>query len=487
MSDLREARLDKLNRLKEKGVDPYGRDLDPAAEMTPVADVRAALEAEDFEDNKFNFRIAGRIMAMRGHGKTCFFDVLDQTGRMQGYARKDHIGEEQMEIFHLLDIGDWLTIKGGLFKTRTGEPTLMVDEFTVLSKSLLPLPEKWHGLQDIEIRYRQRYLDLIANEESREVFARRSRIVRTMRNVLEERGFMEVETPMMQSIPGGAAANPFKTHHKALDMPLYLRIAPELFLKRLLVGGYQKVFEINRNFRNEGISTRHNPEFTMVEIYQAFADFRVMMDLTEELIGTIAAEVCPDGPVEFGDISINFARPWKRVTFQALLTEHCGLQDMHDEAALKAYAEEQHLDIKGRNKSQILDEIFSEKVEPLLIDPVFVTEYPVELCPLSKTKSDDPRLTERFELFIGRFEIANAYTELNDPLEQAERFLGQAGAGAEGFDGVIDADFVEALEYGMPPAGGLGIGIDRLVMVLLGLTSIRDVILFPLLRPATED
>ncbi len=484
MSEQRDIRIEKLGALVEKGADPYRGAPGLSDEITQLCEIAAKVEDESFEDNTLKFSAAGRITAMRGHGKTAFFDLRDSTGKIQGYIKKDAVGEEAMDIFHLLDVGDFVCITGALFKTRTGEPTIMTESFQVLSKALQPLPEKWHGLQDIEIRYRKRYLDLIANQESRDIFRKRSSVIRVFRTVLEEKGFIEVETPMMQSIPGGAAAKPFMTHHNALDMDLYLRIAPELFLKRLLVGGLDRVFEINRNFRNEGLSTKHNPEFTMIEVYQAYADYNVMMDLAEEIISKAAAEVCPEGESQFGDVTVNFKTPWKRVTFSILMSEYCGITDIHDTAALEKYAKDNHIDIKDKKGMQVVDEIFSEKIEPTLIDPVFVTEYPVEMCPLSKRKQGDPTISERFELFIGGFEIANAYSELNDPIEQEKRFKEQAGTGAEGFDGVIDTDFVEALEYGMPPAGGLGIGIDRLVMLLLGLTSIRDVILFPLMRKA---
>ncbi|MFH1708087.1 MAG: lysine--tRNA ligase [Planctomycetota bacterium] len=487
MTDYKAARIEKRDALRARGIDPYGRDWDPRRVTTPIDEVRAHLEKPDFADEKFSFTIAGRIMAVRGHGKASFFDLKDRTGRLQGYVRRDIGGDALMDLFGLFDLGDLIAVTGTLFRTRTGEPTLLVREVVVLAKAVLPMPEKWHGLQDVEIRYRQRYLDLIANDESRAIFIKRSRMVRTIRGYLDERGFMEVETPMMQTIPGGAAARPFKTHHNALDMPLFLRIAPELFLKRLLVGGLERVYEINRNFRNEGISTRHNPEFTMLEVYQACGDFNAMMDLCEGVITAAAREVCPAGTVQFGEHLVNLAGPWPRRAFGDLLREHCGLADMRDDAALQACAAREHIKTAGVPRAQLLDGLFSAGVEPTLVNPTFVTGYPVELCPLSKTTRDDPTLTDRFELFMGCFEVANAYTELNDPEEQARRFKEQAGAGAEGFDGVIDADYVEALSYGMPPAGGLGIGIDRLAMLLLGVTSIRDVILFPILRSAAPE
>jgi len=482
MSELKETRKQKLEQLADKGIDPFGFVPGGIKGLVPIETIRSLFDGQDTEPEETEVRVAGRIMGMRGHGKTVFFDLQDDSGSIQGYIRKDNVGDEKMEIFGLLDIGDLISVTGSPFVTRTGEPTVLVKDFALMAKSLLPLPEKWHGLRDVEIRFRKRYLDLIANRESKEIFRKRSLIIGRIRGFLEQRGFMEVETPMMQAIPGGATATPFKTHHNTLDMTLYLRIAPELFLKRLLVGGFEKVFEINRNFRNEGISTQHNPEFTMIEIYQAYADYSVMMDLTEELIGTVLQEVCESETVSFQDMTIHLARPWKRVTFESLIQTHCGIKDIDDETLCRSYAEKENLDIAGKAGAGILDEIFSEKVEPHLIDPVFVTEYPSALCPLSKTKPDNPLRAERFELMMGRMEIANAYSELNDPIEQEERFKQQAGTGAEGFDGVIDYDFIEALEYGMPPAGGLGIGIDRLVMVLLGVSSIRDVILFPLLK-----
>jgi len=482
MSELKKTRLEKLERLVSAGVEPYGSGRACFRPRLSVGEVRAMFDRGEVEPEVTPAAVAGRIMSVRGHGKTVFFDVADESGAMQAYIRRDAVGEEKMAVFSALDIGDIVSIKGRLFTTRTGEPTLMVDDFAVMAKSLLPLPEKWHGLRDVELRYRKRYLDLIANASSREVFRKRSRIIRMIRDFLQERGFMEVETPMMQVIPGGAAATPFKTHHKALDMTLYLRIAPELFLKRLLVGGFEKIFEINRNFRNEGISTQHNPEFTMIEVYQAYADYGVMMDLTEEMISALAAEICPEGRVRFADVEIDLSRPWRRVSFEELVREYCGIEDVDDEKAVRAYAEGENLDVEGKPHAGVLDEIFGEKVEPHLVNPTFVTEYPSALCPLSRRVRENPLRAERFELIVGRMEIANAYSELNDPQEQEARFKEQAGTAVDELEGVVDYDYVEALEHGMPPAGGLGIGIDRLVMVLLGVTSIRDVILFPLLK-----
>jgi len=473
---LRDTRLEKLARLRELGVDPFGGRFERTGS---IAEVRALFV--EGKEKQPTVTAAGRITALRAHGKSAFLVLKDWTATIQVYIKKDLVGEDVFAVYKLLDLGDLLGVTGELFQTRTGELTILVSQLTVLCKALQPPPEKWHGLRDVEIRYRQRYVDLSANDPVMTTFLARSEMMRRTRGFLDERGFIEVETPMMQPIPGGAAAKPFITHHNTLDLDLYLRIAPELYLKRLLVGGMERIYEINRNFRNEGISTRHNPEFTMLEVYQAYGDLSDMMELTESLTVSLAAALAGGMKVTFGEQELDFTPPWPRRTYAALLKEHAGI-DLRDEAALVGTARTLGLEIDDRPAIFYADEIFKRRVDPLLVQPCFVTEYPVELCPLTRAKPDDPTVAERFECFIAGLELANAYTELNDPLEQAERLRQQSGEEAERYD----ADFVMALEYGMPPAGGLGIGIDRLAMVLLNQTSIRDVILFPLLRPEAE-
>jgi lysyl-tRNA synthetase class 2 len=390
--------------------------------------------------------------------------------------------DSKWSFVKLLELGDIIGASGGLGKTKTGEITIWADEVVLLSKSLMQPPEKWHGLADIDLRYRQRYVDLWANPDVMELFRKRSAILRTVREYLTGRGFMEVETPMMQTIAGGAAAKPFITHHNSLDMDLYLRIAPELFLKRLLVGGMEKVFEINRNFRNEGLSTRHNPEFTMLELYQAYADYNIMMDLTEELICLLVEKYCKENKTQFGEKSVDFARPWKRAKYAELLKEHAGC-DIADMGGIRKKAESLKIDHKNMDDAVVINEVFEQTVEEHLNNPTFVIDYPAALCPLTKRKKDQPEIAERFEMYIAGMELANAYTELNDPAVQEENFRQQLRGQKETM-ATMDHDFVTALRYGMPPAGGLGIGIDRLIMILTGATSIRDVVLFPLLKPA---
>jgi lysyl-tRNA synthetase class 2 len=474
-SRVEEDRLRKMELLKERGVKVYGGRF---ADVLSVSDAGAQYE-EGRTDKRV--RTAGRISALRTHGKAAFLDLRDGTGRIQAYIRKDAVGEKAYEVFQLLDLWDIIGVEGTLGKTRTGEITVFAESFTLLSKSLTPPPEKWHGLTDVETRYRQRYVDLAANPEVMEVFRTRVRIVRLVREYLDSRGFMEVETPMMQRIAGGAAAKPFVTHHNSLDMDLYLRISPELFLKRLLVGGMNRVYEINRNFRNEGISTRHNPEFTMLELYQAYADCGVMMELTEEMIQFVRGKLGVADAVEWNDMKIRLGSPWKRARYADLFREHVGI-DLSDAGALRKRALDLHVElVKSETAAEMADDLFEELVQPHLVDPTFVTDYPVELCPLAKASPDDPRFADRFELFVGRMELDNGYTELNDPIEQERRFREQL-ANAKGEWAGLDEDFVRALEVGMPPAGGQGLGIDRLTMLLTGAKSIRDVILFPLLR-----
>ena len=472
LEDLEQTRIEKLNKLREKGVDPYGACYNNA---TPLKEV---VDGYSEEDEGKKVKCAGRIMTMRRQGKASFLHIKDWSGKLQVYVKMNTVGEEKYEIFRLLDLGDIIGVEGGLVKTRTGEITVFADDLTVLSKALLPPPEKWHGLKDVEIRYRQRYIDLSSNDDVMDLFLKRSSIIKSIRNFLDNRKFVEVETPMMQAIPGGAVARPFITHHNSLDMELFLRIAPELYLKRLLVGGMERVYEINRNFRNEGLSTRHNPEFTMMELYQAYSDYNGMMELTETLISGLAHDLYGPFEVPYGERTIDLSPPWQRSTFSELLSKYASV-DLDDEEGLKAKGKELGMDVKGVHKDIIAEHIFGELVEKELWNPTFVIDYPVSICPLTKACEDNPNLAQRFEMYIATMELANSYSELNEPLEQSKRFHEQA---ADDTEGKIDEDFLKALKYGMPPAGGLGIGIDRLVMILTNSASIRDVILFPLLR-----
>jgi len=473
-------RRKKLDELREKGIDPFGAKFLASHKTAEVMEHFDVLEDTPVV-------VAGRIMAKRNMGKATFAHIQDFSGQIQIYVRVNEVGEETYDLFTHFDIGDIVGISGKVFKTRKGEISVWADQITLLSKSLRPLPEKWHGLKDVELRYRQRYVDLIVNPEVKDVFITRSRIIKAIRNYLDNKGFLEVETPMMHPIPGGAAARPFITHHNTLDMDLYLRIAPELYLKRLLVGGLERVYEINRNFRNEGISTKHNPEFTMLELYQAYADYNDMMDLTEELIATAAKEVLGTSMVEYEGRQIDLTPPWPRIPMLDAIKQYTGLdflQAQDDAGAAKA-ARELGLEIEeGLGRGTIINEVFEEFVEPKLIQPTFITDYPIEISPLAKRKKEDPRYTDRFELFIYAREMANAFSELNDPIDQEQRFRQQVEQRASGDDEAhrMDEDYINALEYGMPPAGGLGIGIDRLIMLLTNSLSIRDVLLFPQMK-----
>ena len=468
-------RQEKLSRIKELGIDPYGGKYDGTE---PAEDIKRRFREDDESQRA---KCAGRIVLLRHMGALIFMTLRDWSETIQVGLSKKLLGE-RWPLAKLLELGDIIGAAGQLGKTKTGEITIWVDSLTLLSKSLCQPPEKFHGLADIDLRYRHRFVDLWANPEVMERFKRRSAIIATIREFLHARGFLEVETPMMQTIAGGAAAKPFITHHNSLDMDLFLRIAPELFLKRLLVGGMEKVFEINRNFRNEGLSRQHNPEFTMLEVYQTYADYNVMMDLTEEVISLCVEKHCSGKQIQFGEFTIDFTRPWRQAKYAELLKEYSGC-DIDDINALRTKAREFNLDEADMDDAVVVNEVFEAAVEDNLIDPTFVIDYPAALCPLARLKKDSPKFAERFELFIARMEVANAYTELNDPAEQYENFLTQLRGQEESLT-KMDNDYITALKYGMPPAGGLGIGIDRLIMVLTGAASIRDVVLFPLLRPA---
>jgi lysyl-tRNA synthetase class 2 len=486
---LERQRQEKLGRIKELGIEPYGGRYDgaePAEDIRHRPCLREAENGNIISGEEGRAKCAGRVVLLRDIGKLIFITLRDWSGTIQIGLSKKLLGPDASgwPLAKLLELGDVIGAAGQLGKTKTGEITIWADNITLLSKSLLQPPEKFHGLSDIDLRYRQRYVDLWANPEVMERFKKRSAIISTIREFLCSRGFLEVETPMMQTIAGGAAAKPFVTHHNALDLDLFLRIAPELFLKRLLVGGMEKVFEINRNFRNEGLSREHNPEFTMLELYQACADYNVMMDLTEEIIYLLVERNCSGMQVEFGDVVIDYTRPWRRAQYAQLLKEHSGC-DIDDIEAVRAKARELGLDESGMDEVVVINGVFEATVEDKLINPTFVLDYPAALCPLTRRKKENPRYAERFELFIARMEMANAYTELNDPAVQEENFQIQL-RGQEETMAKMDEDFITALKYGMPPAGGLGIGIDRLVMVLTGATSIRDVVLFPLLRPVKD-
>jgi len=485
-SDLVAQRRAKLEALRQRGVDPFGGRCPVSHWARPLTE-RLAGASEDELKAFGTVSLAGRVVAMRHHGKTCFINLMDQTGRVQLYARADALGEEYA-LFTDLDVGDFIGVTGDVFRTRTGELTVGVKAFAFLAKSLRPLPEKWHGLKDVETRYRQRYVDLVVNDEPRAIFQLRSKLIARLRAFFDARGFLEVETPMMQPIPGGAIAKPFRTHHNALDMDLYLRIAPELYLKRLVVGGFERVYEINRNFRNEGISAQHNPEFTMLEFYQAYADYGDLMELTEALFTDLAQGLHGRLSLTWGEHQIDLTPPWRRLPFFDGVSDALGMRVAPDTdvAVVSRAAEAKGLVVPpGKAAWSVWKEAFETLVEPTLVQPTFVTDFPVELSPLAKKKRDNPLLVDRFELFIGRREMANAYSELNDPVDQLARFREQAALQARGDEEAhwLDEDYVRALEYGMPPAAGEGIGIDRLTMLFTDQPSIREVILFPHMRP----
>ncbi|HTP64223.1 MAG TPA: lysine--tRNA ligase [Geobacteraceae bacterium] len=485
LSELLLQRRKKVDALWEAGINPYPNDFRPTDTAKDVFDAYGHLD--NIPENERIFVVAGRIIARRSFGKAAFVQMQDRKGRLQLYVKKDAVGDESFADFMTYDIGDIIGASGYPFRTKTGELSLHVTGVRLLTKSLLPLPEKFHGLTDVETRYRQRYVDLIVNPEVREVFILRSRIISLIREFMVAHDFLEVETPMMQPIPGGATARPFVTYHNALDMQLFLRIAPELYLKRLVVGGFEKVFEINRNFRNEGISVRHNPEFTMMEFYQAYATFEDLMDFTEELFCHVAQAVLGSPEFVYQGEKISFARPWRRLTVQEAIIEYGGIdaRTLADRELTYACARELGLDVTtDTGHGKLMIEIFEEVAENRLVQPTFITAYPTEVSPLSRKNDHDPEIVDRFELYCAGREIANAFSELNDPRDQKERFLVQAAAKAGGDEEAhyMDEDYIRALEYGMPPAAGEGIGIDRLVMLLTDSPSIRDVILFPQLR-----
>jgi len=483
-NDRRAQRIAKLHQLRELGIEPY------PARVCVTHTIAQALEAykQASDDEPVSVHTAGRLVSLRIMGRASFAHIADGSGRIQIYLRQDSVGKEAYQLFRrLIDLGDFIRVEGYLFRTRTGEITIHVRSWKLLSKALRPLPEKFHGLRDVETRYRQRYLDLLANAWVREIFVKRTQIVRTLRQLLDDRGFMEVETPILQPLYGGAAARPFVTYHNALDRKLYLRIADELYLKRLIIGGFDKVYEIGHNFRNEGISTKHNPEFTVIEIYQAYADYHDMMALVEYLYSEIARRVLGSPVITYQGQEIDLTPPWRRVTMRDAILEASGIDIMahSDYDSLWEAAQSKEIKLtKQPNWGKLVEKLFEETVEPTLIQPTFIVDYPVEISPLAKKKPDDERFVERFEYFIGTLECGNAFTELNDPLDQRKRFEAQVRDSRAGDEEAhpMDEDFLIAMEHGMPPTGGLGFGIDRLVMLFTDQSSIREVILFPQLR-----
>lgn len=489
ISELLLQRRKKVDSLWEQGINPYPNDFKPSHTSADVVSVYGDLQ--EIPTHAEDFVVAGRIIARRSFGKAAFIQLQDRKGRIQLYVKKDTVGEEAFDNFETFDIGDVVGAKGYPFRTKTGELSLHAEEIRLLTKSLLPLPEKFHGLTDVETRYRQRYVDLIVNPEVKEVFLKRARIINLIREFMMSRDFLEVETPMMQQIPGGATARPFITHHNALDMQLFLRIAPELYLKRLVVGGFDRVFEINRNFRNEGISVRHNPEFTMMEFYQAYATYEDLIDFTEELFCHVVNDLFDSLDISYQGQLISFQRPWNRFTVREAILQYGDIdaKSLDDRDLALAYARQIGLDLPDDvGYGKLLVEIFEEVAEEKLIQPTFITSYPTEVSPLSRRSDLDPDVVDRFELFIAGREMANAFSELNDPVDQKERFLLQVAAKEKGDEEAhyMDEDYIRALEYGMPPTAGEGIGIDRLIMLLTDSPSIRDVILFPQLRRETK-
>ncbi len=486
MSDQELARKDKLEKLAQENIDLFPHKVESTHSVFEINEGFSSLSKQGLEKKKQKVVVPGRIVSIRKMGRATFFHIMDSRSRLQVYLREDKVGKALYKIFSLIDIGDVISVEGVLFKTQTGELTVMAGSFTFLAKCLHPLPEKWHGLQDVEIRYRKRYLDLIMNPDQREVFRLRGAMIAFIRRFFDEHGYLEVETPMMQPVPGGALARPFKTFHNALSMDLYLRIAPELYLKRLTVGGFEKVYEINRSFRNEGVSSEHNPEFTMLEFYEAYSDYEDMMELTEELMSTMSLALLGTEEIAFGEHTISFKRPWKRMKFKDALITHSGLSPSRfdNKSEIIKFASTLTPEKKPLTYGKALDVIFDKQVKHNLVQPTFVLNPPKEVSPLAKESKDNPDEAERFELVMGGMEIANAFSELSDPEEQKKRFEQQEKARKGGDEDAhwIDTDYIHALEYGLPPTGGEGIGIDRLVMIFANRKSIREVILFPLLR-----
>ncbi|MDD2430662.1 MAG: lysine--tRNA ligase [Firmicutes bacterium] len=485
LSEHMQVRLEKLDAMLKEGKNPWGGKFEKSHDNTEVVANFADLDGKEVT-------LAGRIMAVRGHGKATFVDLHDRTGKMQLHVKADVLGEDRYNDFSSLDLGDIIGVRGKVFRTKRGEITVQVLEAMLLTKALRPLPDKWHGLKDVDRRYRQRYVDLIVNEDVRDTFVKRTKIIKAIRQFLDDRGYLEVETPVMHSLAGGANARPFVTHHNALDMTLYLRIALELHLKRLLVGGFERVYEMSKVFRNEGISTRHNPEFTMIELYEAYSDMEGMMEITEEMFAYVAKEVLGTTKITYQGTEIDLTPPWRRISMIDAIKEYAGIDlsgQMTDEEALKL-AKEHHLEVEPSwSYGHVVNGFFEKYCEEKFIQPTFVYGHPLAISPLAKKDQKDPRFTQRFEFFIVAREHGNAFSELNDPIDQRERFLDQLKEREAGNDEahVMDEDFITALEYGMPPAGGLGIGIDRMVMLLTDQPSIRDVILFPHMRHKEKD
>ena len=490
-NEIVDQRRAKLTELRAQGHNPFANGFKVDATAKAVQLAHADQDAATLETLETLYHVAGRIMAKRDFGKAAFVQIQDRTGRLQVYVARNLVGEESFDLFRKYDLGDIVGLAGRPFRTKTDELSLRAESIQLLTKSLLPLPEKWHGLTDVETRYRQRYLDLMVNPDVREVFRKRSKIVSLIREYMLARDYLEVETPMMQPIAGGATAKPFVTHHTTLKMDLFLRIAPELYLKRLVVGGFERVFEINRNFRNEGISIQHNPEFTMMEFYQAYATYEDLMDLTEDLICHVAEQVVGCLQFKYGEREVDLSRPWQRLTVREAVLKYGDISaaDINDRELLLAYANKLGLDLdKAIGYGKLLTEVFDAVAEPELWQPTFITQYPTEVSPLSRKNDQDPSVVDRFELFVVGRELANAFSELNDPDDQRERFVKQLVEKEAGDEEAhaMDEDYIRALEYGLPPTAGEGIGIDRLVMLLTNSQSIRDVILFPQLRPESK-
>lgn len=481
-SDILQARRTKLEKIREMGINPFPYRFEKDTESADVFE-----NFEELEKSEKPLTLAGRIITVRLMGKAAFCHIQDEKGKIQLYVRKDVVGEDKFKLFKLFDIGDIIGVRGAAFRTKMGEVTIKAEELTLLSKSLHPLPEKWHGLKDIETRFRQRYLDLIANPEIKELFRQRSSLIKAARNFLDDEGFLEVETPILQPLYGGASARPFKTFHNALDRELFLRIADELYLKRLIIGGYEKVYEVCKDFRNEGIDRYHNPEFTMIEFYMAYADYHDIMELIKRMLLSIARKVFGKTEFQFGEHTFDLDSEWKTLPILNAIQDYTGIDSAKlSDDELAAEGDKLGIEIeKGRGRPKMLDDIFTEKVQPNLIQPTFITDHPLEMSPLAKLHRENASLTERFELFIGGSEICNAFSELTDPDDQQERFLTQQKYSKLGDEEAhaLDEDFLRAMQYGMPPTGGLGIGVDRLFMVLTGQTNIREIILFPQLKP----